>query len=125
MGITRAGEAVGGLIVSLLVESYIVLFKPLLDVLVRVASLQIQLYCLFSQSSLFGSLLGACVRICISTFLGLCLVLSRCCCTGLFLAVRCSRSLCLHGLLVYPTYCVLHEGLLHVSRYIMFFEEQL
>ena len=115
-----------GLIVSLLVESYIVLFRPLFEVLVRVASLQIQLYsCLLSHSSLFISFLGACVRICISMFLGLCLVLSKCCCIGLFFAVRCSRSLCLHGLFVYPTYCVLHEGLLHVIRYTMFFEEQL
>ena len=43
---------------------------------------------------------------------------------GLCLSVECSISLCLQAL-VYPTYWVLHIFVLQVTRYTMFFEEQL
>ena len=50
----------------LLVESNIVLFRPFMDVFVKVPSLQIQLYsCRFSHVSVSFSSVGVCVKICI------------------------------------------------------------
>ena len=50
----------------LLVESNIVLFRPFIDVFVKVPSLQIQLYsCCFGHVSVSFSSVGVCVKICI------------------------------------------------------------
>ena len=52
----------------LIVGLYIILFRPFLDVLFSVPSLQIQLYsCCLSHSSGFGSVGGACVKMFIVT----------------------------------------------------------
>ena len=47
-------------------NNIIVLFKPFMDVFVKVPSLQIQLYsCCFSHVSVSFSSVGVCVKICI------------------------------------------------------------
>ena len=113
-------------VVLLMVESKIVLFRPLCEVLDSVPSLHIQWYsCCFSHCSLFSSVVGAWVRMCMVIAFLSCLFSSMCLHTGLFSSVRCSISLCLHALCVYPTYCVLQLVVLHVIRYTTFFDEQL
>ena len=113
-------------VVLLMVESNIVLFRPLCEVLDSVPSLHIQWYsCCFSHCSLFSSVVGAWVRMCMVIVFLSCLFSSMCLHTGLFSSVRCSISLCLHDLCVYPTYCVLQLVVLHVIKYTTFFDEQL
>ena len=113
-------------VVLLMVESNIVLFRPLCEVLDSVPSLHIQWYSgCFSHCSLFSSVVGAWVRMCMVIVFLSCLFSSMCLHTGLFSSVRCSISLCLHALCVYPTYCVLQLVVLHVIRYTTFFDEQL
>ena len=52
-----------------MVESNIVLFRPLCEVLDSVLSLHIQWYsCCFSHCSLFSSVVGAWVRMCMVIF---------------------------------------------------------
>ena len=103
-------------VVLLMVESNIVLFRPLCEVLDSVPSLHIQWYsCCFSHCSLFSSVVGAWVRMCMVIVFLSCLFSSMCLHTGL----------CLHALCVYPTYCVLQLVVLHVIRYTTFFDEQL
>ena len=112
--------------VLLTVESNIVLFRPLCEVFVSVPSLHIQWYsCCLSHCSLFGTVVGAWVRMCIVIYFLLWLFSSMCLHTGLFSSVRCLISLCLHDLCVHPTYCVLQLVVLHVIRYTTFLDEQL
>ena len=68
---------------------------------------------------------GACVTIFIVTVFLLWLDSCRCLYMGLCSSVRCSISLCLQARCVYPTYWALHIFVLQVTRYTMFFEEQL
>ena len=96
----------------LIVGSYIVLFRPLLDVLFSVPSLQIQLYsCCFSHSSGFGSVGGACVKMFIVTVFFV---------VAGFLKVFVYQARC-----VYPTFWVFHIFVVRVLRYTMFFWERL